>query len=269
MRLGMVQTPAIVREIGRGHAHRVGATRRRASDAELDCRARLEDRADALGDHREVGRMIPVDEVVRRRSSKSATTAYWWLPSLSPRSGPTRYSRISGIRPGQRRERLGDRRDLLRRSRPSRNTNVTTCRTPRHCSPAYAPPSTGIAAPVTNFAASEHRNAAIAPKSPASPMTPAGTAGAEARRVGVQRLDPLGVVEAGLEGVHRDAVARDLAGQRLEEPGEPGPRGVREDQVRRSAGAPTIDVIATTRPQPLRLHRRHRGLAHRDRATGS
>ena len=37
---------------------------------------------------------------------------------------------------------------------------------------------------------------------------------------------------AGLHRVHRDAVARDLEGERLEEAGDPGTCGVRQDQVR-------------------------------------
>ena len=87
-----------------------------------------------------------------------------------------------------------------------------------HCSPAYAPPSTGIAAPVTNAAVSEHRNAAIRPKSSGRPSArPGCRRSADRIVVAVQRPDPLGVVEAGLERVHRHAVARDLAGQRLEE----------------------------------------------------
>lgn len=51
-----------------------------------------------------------------------------------------------------------------------------------HCSPCDAPPSTGMAAPVTNFAASEHRNAARRPKSSGSPITPAGTLDSTASR---------------------------------------------------------------------------------------
>ena len=43
-----------------------------------------------------------------------------------------------------------------------------------HMTAAFAPPSTFTAAPVTNRACSLHRKATICPKSPGSPVTPAG-----------------------------------------------------------------------------------------------
>ena len=55
---------------------------------------------------------------------------------------------------------------------------VTDACSVAHCRPWAAPPSTGMAVPVMNFAASEQRNAATAPKSAGSPSVPVGTASA-------------------------------------------------------------------------------------------
>ena len=68
-------------------------------------------------------------------------------------------------------------------------------------------------APVMNLADSEHRNAAMRPKS-------LGTADGTLRRcrtVATERPDPLGVVTPRLQRVHGDAVAGDLAGEGLQE----------------------------------------------------
>ena len=60
-----------------------------------------------------------------------------------------------------------DPRPAVRPHRPNRTRSIQN-------SPVYAPPSTGMAVPVTKDAASEQRNAATRPKSVGSPSTPAG-----------------------------------------------------------------------------------------------
>ena len=82
----------------------------------------------------------------------------------------------------------------------------------------YAPPSTGIAAPVTNVADSEHRNAAIRPKSSGSPITPAGMP-ASRDRARRRRADRIRSVSwrPGWSEFTVTPSAGDLAGERLEE----------------------------------------------------
>ncbi len=83
--------------------------------------------------------------------------------------------------------------------------------------------------------------------------------------IGVHAAHALGVVEARQDRVDGDTAAHELAGEGLEEPGEAGPRGVREDEVRDRLLH--RDRRDRDHPAPPRLlHARHRLAAHRDRA---
>ena len=167
-------------------------------------------------------------------------------PGRSAARSSRRPSRRRRARPAARPPRAGRRRRAARR-RPVRRAGATseitfgsvTIRDPSRpaCPDSYTDRPTrfdlraarcthhrrpGMAVPVTKDAASEQRNAATRPKSAGRRRSrpaaiPAAIASSSAA---VERPDALGVVEARLERVHGDAVAGDLAGERLEERGE-------------------------------------------------
>ena len=178
----------------------------------------------------------PGSRSIRCRTATGATLG--WCRDLSPTNGMLKtVARLARpvaqfghdwvLDTGARQFRL-----LTTRSPAAQALNRAICR------PAYAPPSTRIAAPVRNLACSEQTNATTAPKSSGSPTNPAGMPCAGRRGVAaVQRRQPIGGVQARLHRVHGDAVARHLAGDRLQEPGRARCAPCSTGSASRSVGA--------------------------------